>query len=65
MSVNLEVLRDCIKRECAKSVTCEGCKFNCFRHSICNMQIISDDELEKFEEIVVECNREEVEDNEH
>lgn len=65
MSVNLKLLKDCIKRECEKSVSCEECKFNGFVHSICNIQLISDDYLVKFEEIIVECIREGGEDNEH
>lgn len=55
MSVDLRELRDCIIEECEKS-TCVGCKFNGLRISICDMQIISDDELQKLEEIVRCCN---------
>lgn len=58
MSVDLKVVRDCIKRECLKSISCEECKFNGFRQSICNMLIICDYEIEKLKEIVEEIDRE-------
>lgn len=54
MSVDLRKLRDCIEKECKKSISCVGCKFNGFRLSICDIQIISDDELKKLEEIMRE-----------
>lgn len=53
MNIDLLELRELMRKECSKNyVTCSGCKFRCFRLSICNIKTISDAELKKLNEIM-------------